>query len=197
MNYIEFTEEVVRKYAPIIAEDLGITLPEITVSKDKSNKGRYGETRYTILRNEIFPKCENANVTIFPNMLLRRPNVKFGLIGYIAGYLPTKIPKVFEAMIIEILAHELRHIYQLQKETLLFTYASGSSYLETDADKYALEYLKKINHKGALIGKILTLIMIYIITFVPTFAISKLLISRLLLISKLLLYIIKYFAGGR
>jgi len=187
MNYIEFTEEVIRKYAPIIAEDLGITLPEITVSKDKSDKGQYGETRYTILRNEIFPKCENANVTIFPNMLLRRPlNVKFGLIDYIAGYLLTKIPKVFEAMIIEILAHELRHIYQLQKETLLFTYASGSSYLETDAEKYALEYLKKINHKGALIGKMLTFIMIYIITFVPTFAISK-----------LLLHIIKYFAGGR
>jgi len=176
MNYIEFTEEVVRKYAPMIAEDLGITLPEITVSKDKSDKGQYGETRYTILHIGIFSKCENANVTIFPNMLFRRPNVK----------LLTKIPKVFEAMIVGILAHELRHIYQLQKETLLFTYASGSSYLETDADKYASEYLKKINHKGVLIGKMLTFIMIYIITFVSTFAISK-----------LLLYIIKYFAGGR
>lgn len=187
MNYIEFTEEVVRKYAPMIAEDLGITLPEITVSKDiKSDEGRYGEVRYTILHIGIFSKCENANVTIFPNMLFRRPNVKFGLIHYIAGYLPTKIPKVLEAMIIGILAHELRHVYQLQKKTLLFTYASGSIYFETDADKYASEYLKKINHKGALIGKILTLIMIYIITFVSTFAISK-----------LLLYIIKYFAGGR
>ena len=73
-------------------------MPEITVSKDKSDKGQYGETRYTILHIGIFSKCENANVTIFPNMLLRRPNVK----------LLTKIPKVFEAMIIGILAHELR-----------------------------------------------------------------------------------------
>jgi hypothetical protein len=177
MNYIEFTEEIIRKHAPIIAEDLGITLPEITVDKSDSDKGQYGETRYTILHIGIFSKCENANVTIFPNMLLRRPlNAK----------LLAKIPKVFEAMIIGILAHELRHVYQLQKETLLFTYASGSSYLETDADKYADAYLKKINHKGVLIGKMLTFIMIYIITFVSTFAISK-----------LLLHIVKYFAGGR